>query len=61
MLFEGTNIVKTICLRLKYGGSGRKNSDPQIKIFEIFSPDPFFEGGYLKTFFRNSIFEGGYP
>ena len=48
------------------GGPGgkapqKKNSDPQIKIFEIFFPDPFFEGGYLKTFFRNPIFEGGYP
>ena len=41
---------------------GRKNSDPQMKIFEIFSPDPILEGGYLKTFFRNPIFEGGgYP
>ena len=39
---------------------GRKNSDPQIKIFEIFSPDPFFEGGgILRHFFETLFLKGG--
>ena len=25
---------------------GRKNNDPQMKIFENFPPDPILEGGY---------------
>ena len=39
----------------------KKNSNPQIKIFEIFSQTPFLKGGYPKNFFQDGDFEGGYP
>ena len=59
-------MVRITHLRSKYGGSGgrslpeEKNCEPQTKIFEIFSPDPFFEGGgILRHFFETLFLKGG--